>query len=102
MRIFFDSYFAWEFLRTHGFVFTLRKPANSDVTVREVEVWRKGKSTGIKAMKVRLGVVSSVVDLVEYAPHSGFSNAEEWLAEAHKLSGESRIWDLFWCSFLVH
>ena len=99
----FDSDKAWRFLSTHGFVYTLRKPGKSSPPAdQELEIWRKGKSTGIKAMKVRLGVVSSAEDLVEYVPRSGFSSVEEWLAEAHRLSGESRIWDLFWCSFLVH
>ncbi len=93
----FDLDKAWGFLSTHGFVFTLRKPANSSSPAvrEEVEVWRKGKSIGIKVTKVRWGAVSAAEDLVDYAPHSGFSSAEEWFAEAHRLSGELRIWDLF-------
>ncbi len=97
MRIYFDSDKAWGFLSTHGFVYTLRKPGKSSPPAdQEVEIWREGKSTGIKAVKVRLGAILSLAeDLIEYAPRSGFSNAEEWLVEAHRLSGESRIWDLF-------
>ncbi len=96
MRIYFDSDKAWGFLSTHGFVYTLRKPGKSSPPAdQEVEVWRKGKSTGIKAVKFHHAYVSGPVDLADYAPYSGFPDPKEWFAEAHRLSGESRIWDLF-------
>lgn len=100
MWMYFESDKAWNFLREHGEVYTLRGPAKSGrATISEIIVIlrRHGKDTGFRAVRkfVREIIPNVTVFEDEWIEKSGFDSEREWLQEAEHLSGIQPYWRLF-------
>ena len=98
-RMYFDSDKAFNFLRTRGHVFTLRKaPAKDQPRVLQtITIWRHGEglgrwgaSLGVTAKRLRIAEGFGI-SLNAYVGDSGFGSVEEWVEEISRLHKGQQI-----------
>lgn len=89
MRMYFDADKAWNHLVASGQIHTLRGLAKRFSWRCEVSIFRHGRPTGRRALRLFLREVTGPEDLFDSeVGDSGFRCAEEWWAKAKELSGD--------------